>query len=152
MSGRIESRGLSITCKEAKEPDNPSFSAVNEIFDCTGWREVWCRADPSRPHGGSDVTSRGRTSALRGGWGWNALGGHDGKSRPLSGCSSGYCTSIPLMRALSVTVVKTITYWPLELALAVNDWMSARFCPPAVFKTSKLESTCVPLMLTLNTR
>src|SRR5689334_17790200 len=63
-----------------------------------------------------------------------------------------YWTSMPLMRALSVTVVNTITYWPLELALAVNDLMSARFWPPAVWKISKLASTCVPLMITLNTR
>src|SRR5215472_9542052 len=63
-----------------------------------------------------------------------------------------YCTSIPLTRELSFTVVNLITYWPLELAFTVNCSMTALFLAPAVAKMSKLVNTCVPLMLTLNTR
>src|SRR5262250_780555 len=64
----------------------------------------------------------------------------------------GYCTSIPLTSELSFTEVNLITYCPLELALAVNCSITALFLAPAVAKMSKLVSTCVPLMVTLNIR
>src|SRR5215831_7564322 len=67
-------------------------------------------------------------------------------------CGGGYWISIPLTSARSFVGVNVITNWPLELALAVNCSITALFCAPAVAKISKLVSTCVPLMLTLNTR
>src|SRR5215472_13202776 len=64
----------------------------------------------------------------------------------------GYWTSIPLTRELSFTVVNWITYWPLALAFTVNCSMTALFLAPVVAKISKLVNTCVPLIVTLNTR
>src|SRR5260370_33024224 len=60
--------------------------------------------------------------------------------------------SIPLINALLVTDVNVITNCPLEFAAAVNCWMFAMFCPPDAATMSKFVNTCVPLMLTLNTR
>ena len=59
---------------------------------------------------------------------------------------------MPLMSALFVTDVNVITICPLAFAVAVNCWMLAMFSPPEAFTMSKFVSTCVPLMLTLNTR
>jgi hypothetical protein len=59
---------------------------------------------------------------------------------------------MPLMSALLTTDVNVITYWPLEFAASVNPWMLAMFCPPEAAKMSKLVSTCVPLVVTLNVR
>jgi hypothetical protein len=56
------------------------------------------------------------------------------------------------MSALLVTDVNVITYCPLAFAGTVNCWMLAMFSPPAAAKMSKFVNTCVPLMLTLNTR
>src|SRR5260370_33716986 len=63
-----------------------------------------------------------------------------------------YWISIPLTSELSFTVVNRITYWPLELAFTVNCSTIALFLAPAAAKISKLVNTCVPLMVTLNTR
>src|SRR3984885_12482543 len=60
--------------------------------------------------------------------------------------------SMPLMSALFVTDVNVITICPLAFAVAVNCWMLAIFSPLEAFTMSKFASTCVPLMLTLNTR
>jgi len=59
---------------------------------------------------------------------------------------------MPLISALFVTDVNVITYWPLEFAASVNCWMLAMFCPPDAATMSKFVSTCVPLIVTLNTR
>ncbi len=63
-----------------------------------------------------------------------------------------YCTSIPLARELSFTVVHWINYWPLAFAFSVNCSIRALFLAPALANISKLVNTCVPLMLTLNIR
>src|SRR5260370_5472419 len=61
-------------------------------------------------------------------------------------------TSMPLTSALSVTVVNLITYWPLASAATSNSLITALLAAPAAAKISKLASTCVPLIETLNTR
>src|SRR5260370_6496190 len=76
-------------------------------------------------------------------------------ARPVAGGMGpppGPRTSMPLIRALSVTVVKTRLIWPLALAVAVNCSITALFIAPAVAKMSKLVSTCVPLLDTLKMR
>src|SRR5207245_5679239 len=60
--------------------------------------------------------------------------------------------SMPLALALSVTVTYWITNWPLEFALALNCSTIALFLAPAAAMMSKLVSTWVPLIKTLNTR
>ena len=59
---------------------------------------------------------------------------------------------MPLISALFVVDVNLIVICPLASAVAVNCWMLAMFCPPDAATMSKFVSTCVPLMLTLNTR
>src|ERR1035441_3113700 len=61
-------------------------------------------------------------------------------------------TEIPFTSALSTTVVNTITIWPEALAVAVNVLSIALSSPPAAANISKSVRTCVPLMLTLNSR
>src|SRR5260370_32836940 len=60
--------------------------------------------------------------------------------------------SIPLDLALSLTVTYWITNWPLGFAFALNCSTIALFLAPAAAIMSKLVSTCVPLIKTLNTR
>ena len=59
---------------------------------------------------------------------------------------------MPETFALSFTFVNLMTTCPLPLAVAANCWTSAMFFPPASLKMSKLLSTCVPLIDTLNSR
>src|SRR5260370_14153473 len=63
-----------------------------------------------------------------------------------------YWVSIPVASELSFVVVNRIAYGPLELAVTVNCSTIALFLAPAAAKISKLVNTCVPLMVTLNTR
>jgi hypothetical protein len=51
-----------------------------------------------------------------------------------------------------ITVVKAMTIWPLLLALAENCWTLAMYSPPAAAKMSKSVRTCVPLIVTLDSR
>ena len=59
-------------------------------------------------------------------------------------------TSMPLTWALSLTVTNWMVIAPALLAVAVNDSATPLNSPPAVAKMSKLVSTWVPLMRTLN--
>jgi transposase len=60
--------------------------------------------------------------------------------------------SIPLIMALFTTEVKLMVMVPVAEAVAVNVSAMAMFSPPAADQMSKLLSTWVPLMATLNTR
>src|SRR4051812_42384218 len=61
-------------------------------------------------------------------------------------------TSMALLLALSTTLVYAIVIFPLASAVAVNSLTIAFIRPLAAVRTSKLVSTWVPLIETLNLR
>ncbi len=63
-----------------------------------------------------------------------------------------FATVMPLTLWFWVPEMNWITTCPEPLAVVVNERAMARLAPPAVAKMSKLDSTVVPLMDTLNRR